>query len=121
MNTETALLSSTKGMSASMANKLFKMYRKSNKATESSLDPKDFNGETSDMNNNMFQPIHESKNATHYVKTLKSLEGYAFKTYMVDLSLIFDYNHPKLPTIRIPATQEEKKQKKIQRCWTFIN
>ena len=46
--------------------KPLKRYRKQNKTKESSLDPKDFNRETSDMNGNMFQTIHESKDAMQY-------------------------------------------------------
>ena len=69
--------------------KPFKRYCKSNKNGLMSLDPKNFSGETTDMNGHLFQTIDESKVATQNVKTVEALERHSFKTYSVDLSSLF--------------------------------
>ena len=55
-----------------------KRYRRNNKTTTMSLDPKKIAGETTNMNGHLFQSIDESKDATQYVKTVEALERYAF-------------------------------------------
>ena len=74
-----------------------------------SLDKKNFTGETTDMNGQLFQTIEESRDATQYVKTVEALECYAFKNYAVDLSPLFQRNEPQMPVIEIPEkpTNEE--------------
>ena len=85
----------------------FKKNRKTNRIGSISLDPKNFSGETTDMNGHLFQTIDESKDATQYVKTVEALERYAFKTYKVDLSSIFRRDDPELPSIEIPEKPSE--------------
>ena len=61
-----------------------------------SLDPKDFAGETGDMNGHLFQSIEESKDATQYGKAVEALKRNALKTYSVDLSSIFQQYDPEM-------------------------
>ena len=72
------------------------------------LDPKDFSGETTEMNGQLFQSVEESKDATQYVKTLEALERYAFKTYTVDLSSLFQRDGPETPELEIPKKPSER-------------
>ena len=71
------------------------------------LDPKNFSGETLDMNGNLFQTIEESRDVIQYIKTIEALERYAFKTYKVDLSALFQRDKPEMPIIKIPTKSTE--------------
>ena len=82
--------------------KPIRKFRKSGKYGSASLDPKNFSGETTDMNGHLFQTIDESKDATQYVKTVEALECYAFNIYSVDLSSLFRRDNPELPVIELP-------------------
>ena len=53
--------------------KLFRKFRKSGIHDSTSLDPKNFLGETTDMNGHLFQTINESKDAIQYVKTVEAV------------------------------------------------
>ena len=59
------------------------------------LNPKNFPGETKDIN---------SKDATQCIKTVESLEWYAFKVYKADMSSLFQLDKPKTPTVEIPQS-----------------
>ena len=72
------------------------------------LDPKNFAGETTDMNWHLFQSIDKSKDATQYVKTVEALERYAFKTYSVDLSSLFRRENPSKPEFEVPRKPTKK-------------
>ena len=81
------------------------------------LDPKNFAGETTDMNGHLFQSIDESKDAIQYVKTVEALERYAFKTYSVDLSSLFRRENPSKPEVEVlrkPTENEVNKNPSLQ-------
>ena len=89
------------GSTGTFNQQIFKRNKKNVKTQ--SMDPKNFSGETGNMNGHLFQTIKESKDATQYVKTVKALKQYAFKTYKLDLSSLFQQDDPEMPTITIPS------------------
>ena len=82
----------TKAFSREMAKRMYK---------NPSLDKKNFTGETTDMNGQLFQTIEESRDATQYVRTVEVLEHYAFKNYVVNLIPLFQRDEPQMPVIEI--------------------
>ena len=80
-----------------------KKNRGPNKTGSISLDSKNFSGETTEMNIHLFQTIDESKDATQYTKTVEALEWFAFKTYKVDLSSIFQRENSEFSELDIPT------------------
>ena len=71
------------------------------------LDPKNFSGEKLDMNGNLLHSIEESQDVMQYIKTIKVLERYVFKTYKVDLSFLLQQEKPEMLTIKIPRKPTE--------------
>ena len=87
-------------------------YKRNQKRNFAPIDSKTFVGETTDMNGQLFQSVEESKDATQYVKTLEALERYAFKTYTVDMSSLFQRDDPEMPEVEIPRKPTEKELSK---------
>ena len=70
---------------------------------------KNFTYETTDMNEQLFQTIKESRDATQYVKSVEALERYTLKNYTVNLTPLFQRDEQQMPVIDIPkkATDDE--------------
>ena len=64
------------------------------------------------MNGQLFQSVEESKDATQYVKTLEALKHYAFKTYTINMSSLFQRDDPEMPVAEIPRKPTEKELSK---------
>ena len=63
---------------------------------------KKFTCETTDMNEQLFQTIKESRDATQYVKSVEALERYTLKNYTVNLTPLFQRDEQQMPIIEIP-------------------
>ena len=86
--------------------------RRNQKRNSTPVDSKNFVGETTDMNAQLFQSVEESKDAMQYVKTLEALERYTFKTYTVDMSSLFQRDDPEIPEVEISRKPTEKELSK---------